>query len=106
MYYSSSGSDRHHDHHHYHPYRRSHRVYLRDEFKKEKPPTFDVEMMKSQDAEAWLLGMRKFFRLYDYLENMKERISLFSLKGKENIWWEYVKNVKGIDEDDLNWHEF
>ena len=50
--------------------------------------------------------MRKFFRLHDYSENMKENISTFSLKGKQDIWWEYVKNVKGICEDDLTWHEF
>jgi len=61
---------------------------------------------KSYDIEAWFLGMRKFFRLHDYSENMKENISTFSLKGKQDIWWEYVKNVKGICEDDLTWHEF
>jgi len=50
--------------------------------------------------------MRKFFRLHDYLENLKERISLFSLKGKVNIWWEDMNNVKDIHEDDLTWHVF
>ena len=63
-------------------------------------------MKKSQDAEVWLLGMRKFFRLHDYSENMKVRISLFSLKGKSYIWWEDVKNVKDIHEHDLTWHAF
>jgi len=32
-------------------------------FKKENPPPFDGEMKKSQDLEAWLLGMNKFFKL-------------------------------------------
>ena len=49
-YPSSSGSDRHDDWHRYHPYRRSDKGYLLDEFKKAKPPTFDGEMNKSQDA--------------------------------------------------------
>ena len=62
-YYSSYNSDRHYDHHRYHPYRRSDRGYFPDEFKKAKPPTFDGEMNKSQDAKAWFLGMKKFFRL-------------------------------------------
>ena len=106
MYYSSYSSDRHHDHHHYHPYRRNDRGYFPDEFKKVNPPTFNAEMKKSQDAEAWLLGMKKFFQLHDYSENMKERTTTFSLKGKVNIWWEDVKNVKGIHEEDLTWHEF
>ena len=45
-YYSSFDSYRHYDRHHYHPYRRIDRGYLSDEFKKEKPPTFDGEMKK------------------------------------------------------------
>ena len=48
-------------------------------------------MEKSQDAEAWLLGMKKFFMLHDYSENMKAKVATFSLKGKANIWWEGVK---------------
>jgi len=63
-------------------------------------------MKKLQDAEAWLLGMRKFFRLHDYSENMEARVATFSLKGKLNIWWEYVKNVRCIHEEDLTWSYF
>jgi len=46
-YYSSYGSDRYHGHRDYHPYKRSDGGYFLDEFKKEKPPTFDGEMKKS-----------------------------------------------------------
>ena len=63
-------------------------------------------MKKSQDAEAWLLGMTKFFRLHDYSLNMKPRIASFSLKGKAYIWWENVKNVRGIREGKMTWSEF
>jgi len=65
-YYFSSDLDRHHDYHRCHPYRRSDRGYLLDDFKKAKPLTFDGEMKKPQDAEAWLLDMRKLFRLHYY----------------------------------------
>jgi len=65
MYYSCSGSNKYRGHHCYHSYRRSDRGYFLDVFKKEKPPTFDGEMKKSQDAEAQLLGMNKFFRIHD-----------------------------------------
>ena len=65
-FYSSYGSNRYHDHHCYHPYRRNDRGYFPKNFKKTKPPKFDGEMKNSQDAEAWLLGMRKFSRLHDY----------------------------------------
>jgi len=85
MYYSSSDSNRHYNCHRYHPYNRSDRGHLPDEFKKENPLTFDGEMKKSQDANAWFLGMRKFFKLHDYSENMKARVATFSLKGKANI---------------------
>ena len=37
---------------------------------------------------------------------MKARIVTSSLKGKADIWWEDVKNVKGIHEDDSTWNEF
>lgn len=60
--------------------------YFPDEFKKEKPPTFNGEMKNLQDAKAWLHGMNTFFRLHDYSNNMKARITTFNSKGKENIW--------------------
>jgi len=69
---------------------------LSEEFKKVEMPTFDGEMKKSKDAEAWFLGSKKFSRLHSYTENMKATITTFSLKGKEYIWWEDMMNVKGI----------
>jgi len=50
--------------------------------------------------------MNKLLRLHDYLENMKARIATLSLKGKANIWWEYVNNDRGIHEEELTWSEF
>lgn len=101
-----SDSDKYHGHHHDHPYRRSDMGYLIDEFKKSNPLTFDGEMSKSHHEEALLLGMNRFFWLHDYSKNMKAIIAMFSLKGKENIWWEDVKNVRGIREEDLTWSAF
>ena len=46
---------------------RKHRISGVDELKGEmnniKPPTFDGEHQKEEDAETWLLGMRKHFQL-------------------------------------------
>lgn len=53
-------------------------------------------MKKSQDEEAWFLGMNKFFKLHDYSKNMKARISTFNVKGKIDIWWENVNIFIGI----------
>jgi len=102
-FYSSSTFGKQHRHHRQH-HRRSH--YLLYELKKAKPPTFDGEMNKSEDAESWLLRMNKFFRLHDYSENMKSKITTLSLKGKTNISWEYVKNVRGVKEEKLTWDDF
>ena len=39
--------------------RRHHRNYSQDEFRKAKPATFDGEIKTGQEAEAWLLGIKK-----------------------------------------------
>lgn len=104
-HHSSSSSRMHYHHRHcHHPYRMS--EYLPEELKKFKPPTFDGEMKKSEYAKAWLLGMNKFFRLHNYSESMKSKISTLSLKGKANIWLEDVNNFKGIREEELILDEF
>ena len=41
--------------------RKHHRDHSRDEFNKAKPPTFDGEVKTGQEAEAWLLGIKKYF---------------------------------------------
>ena len=55
------------------------------EFKKEKPPTFDGEVKSGQEAEFLLLGMRHYFQVQDYSGNMKARVSIFNLTGRESI---------------------
>ena len=74
-----------------------------EEFRKAKPPSFDGEIKKGEEAEAWLFGLKKYFRVHDFLENMKARMATFNLNGKASIWWEDLKNVKGIHEEDLSW---
>jgi hypothetical protein len=56
------------------------------EFKKSKPPTFDGEIKKGEEAEVWLLGLKKYFRVHDYFENLKAQITIFNLNGKASIW--------------------
>ena len=45
--------------------------------------------------------MKKLFILHDYSENMKAKVAIFSLKGKEDIWWENVKCVRGIKVEEM-----
>jgi hypothetical protein len=77
-----------------------------EEFKKAKPPSFDGEIKKGEEVEAWLLGLKKYFRVHDYSENLKARIAIFNLNGKASIWWEDLRNVKGVHEKDLSWKQF
>jgi hypothetical protein len=49
--------------------------------------------------------LKKYFKVHDYSENLKARIVIFNLNGKASIWWEDLRNVKGIHED-LSWKQF
>ena len=44
-------------------HRKSGKDELKGEMNKIKPPTFDGEHKKEEDAETWLLGLRKYFQL-------------------------------------------
>ena len=74
-----------------------------DEFKKERPPIFNGEVKTSQEAEAWLLGMQKYFQVQDYLGNMKARVAIFNMNGRESIWWEHLRKVKKINDRKIVW---
>ena len=71
--------------------KRHHRDRSRDEFKKEKRPTFDGEIKTGQEAEAWLLGIKKYFQVHNYSGNMKARVSIFNMNGRASIWWEHFR---------------
>ena len=66
--------------------RRHYQNHSRDEFKEARPPTFNGEIKNGQEVEAWLLGMRKYFQVQDYSGNMKARVAIFNLTGRESIW--------------------
>jgi len=53
-FYSSSSFDRYHGHHRYHPYKKNEMGYVLDDFKKTKPPTFNGELKKPKNVDAWL----------------------------------------------------
>jgi hypothetical protein len=61
---------------------------LKGEMNKIKPPTFDGEHKKEEDAETWLFGMRKYFQLQNYSSHAEGRITMYQLKGKESMWWD------------------
>jgi hypothetical protein len=75
-------------------------------FKKSKTPTFYGDIKKGEEENFWLLGLNKYFKVHDYYENLKDCITIFNLNGKDSIWWEDVRNVKGVLEKDLSWKKF
>ena len=75
----------------------------RDEFKKAKPPTFNGEVKTGQEAEAWPLGMSKYFQVHDYSGNMKARVAIFNMNGRASIWWEQLRQVKKINDKKIVW---
>jgi hypothetical protein len=79
---------------------------LRGEMNKIKPPTFDGEHKKDEDAETWLLGMRKYFQLHNYSSHAEGRIVIYQLKGKASMWWDQLVQVQHIKEKNVTWKEF
>ena len=75
----------------------------RDEFKKARLPTFNGEIKNGKEAEAWILGMRKYFQVQDYSGNMKARVSIFNLTRRASIWWDNFRKLKNINERKLEW---
>jgi hypothetical protein len=67
---------------------------MKGEMNKIKSPTFDGEHQKEEDAETWLLGMRKYLQLQNYSSHAEGRISMYQLKGKTSMWWDQLMQVK------------
>ena len=76
------------------------------EFKKIKPPNFNGETEKGEEAESQLYGMKKYFHIYNYSNQLNERMEIYNLSGKADIWWQDLKRVKGIKEKEVNWSTF
>ena len=66
---------------------------------------FDGELKSGQEAESWLLGMRKYFQVQDYSGNMKAMVAIFNLTGRESIWWEHFREAKKIRERNIVWKQ-
>jgi hypothetical protein len=91
-------------------FRRQRRRYeaniLQGELRKIKPPTFNGEHWKEEEAEAWLLEMKKYFQLHDYRYRVEARISTYHLQGKTSMLWDQLKKAKNLDEKRISWRKF
>ena len=86
--------------------KRKHVDHLEGEFKKIKPSTFDGESKIGEEVEAWLLDIKKYFHIYNYASNMKVRMTIYNLKGKDSIWLQDLKLAKGLKKKQMEWSDF
>ena len=52
------------------------------EFKKTKSPTFYGGLDSCEKDEEWLLGVSKYFKVYDYSSKLKDHFPIYNKKGK------------------------
>ena len=57
---------------------------------------FDGEIEKGEEAEALLSRMKNYFQIYNYSYELKEKMTIYNLTGKVDIWWKDIKKVKNI----------
>lgn len=77
-----------------------------EKLKKSRPPIFDGTDVAGPIVEAWLLGMERYFKIQDYIENEKAWITIFNLHGRSLIWWEHLVQVFGIEKWRIDWSQF
>jgi hypothetical protein len=87
-------------------HQKSEREELKGEMNKIKPPTFDGEHKREEDAETWLLGKKNYFQLQNYSAHAEGRIAMYQLKGKASMWWDQFVQVQHIREKEVTWKEF
>ena len=57
---------------------------------------FNGEIEKGEEAEAQLSGMKKYFQIYNYFDELKAKMAIYNITRKEDIWWRDIKKVNGI----------
>ena len=67
---------------------------------------FNGEVEKGEEVKTWLFGMKKYFQIHNYSNNMKSRMAIYNLNGKDDIWWKNIKRVKNIREKYVTWRTF
>ena len=48
---------------------------------------FNGEIEKGEEPKAWLFGMKKYFQIYNYSDELKAKMEIYNLTKKGYIWW-------------------
>ena len=67
---------------------------------------FNSSLGKGASTKAWLFGIKKYFQIYNYFDELKKKMAIYHLTRKEDIWWQDIKKIKGIKERYLTWKIF
>ena len=59
---------------------------------------FNGEIEKGEEVETWLFGMKKYFQIYNYSDELKLKMAIYNLTGREDIWWQDIKKVNAVKE--------
>ena len=46
---------------------------------------FNGEIEKGEEEKSWLSGMKKYFQIYNYSGELKEKMTIYNLTGKDDI---------------------
>jgi hypothetical protein len=79
---------------------------LQGELRKLKPPSFNAEREREDDAKAWFLGLMRYFHLHNYSSNLEARICTYHLHGKVVMCWDQLKQVEHVNESRITWKQF
>ena len=64
---------------------------------------FNAEIDKGEEVEAQLYRWKKYFQIYNYSDDLKEKMTIYNLTRKADIWWQDINKVKGIKERYVTW---
>lgn len=80
------------------------KIELQGEFKIIKPLVYNGEAEEA--TEDWSINMNKYFQIYEYDENLRVRLAIYQLRGKYTLWWEEIKTIEEINEQEVTWEQF
>ena len=56
--------------------------------------------------EEWMLGMSKYFRVHNYSSEIKARLAIYNLNGKEARLWRDLNNTRKYEVREIRWSNF
>ena len=65
-----------------------------------------VDWESEEAIEAWLQNIKRYFEVYRYDDNLRERLVILKLSEKAGLWWQEDRRVNNIRSKGLSWKVF